>query len=124
MEVWFNPSCSKSRAATSYLDEAGVDYTVRRYLDEPPTAEELEAALDRLDLQPWELARTGEQVAADIGLTDLPRDAEHRDQWVAAMVEHPILIQRPVLTADDGTTVVGRDPESLQRLLGRGGSTL
>lgn len=124
MEVWFNPSCSKSRAATSYLDEAGVDYTVRRYLDDPPTADELEAVLDRLGLEPWELARTGEKVATEIGLTDLPRDAEHRDRWVAAMVAHPVLIQRPVLTADDGTTVVGRDPESLRRLLGRSGSTL
>ena len=54
----------------------------------------------------------------------MPRDAEHRDRWVAAMVAHPVLIQRPVLTADDGTTVVGRDPESLRRLLGRSGSTL
>lgn len=117
MEVWSNPSCSKSRAATSYLDEAGVDYTVRRYLDDPPTAEELEAVLDRLGLEPWDLARTGEQVADEIGLADIPREAAHRDRWVAAMVEHPILIQRPILTADDGTTVVGRDPESLRRLL-------
>ena len=117
MEVWSNPSCSKSRAATSYLDEAGVDYTVRRYLDDPPTAEELEAVLDRLGMEPWDLVRTGEQVASDIGLADVPREAAHRDRWVAAMVEHPILIQRPILTADDGTTVVGRDPESLRRLL-------
>ena len=119
MEVWVNPSCSKCRAATSFLDEAGVDYTVRRYLEEPPTAAELEAVLDRLGLEPWEVARTGEQVAKEIGLAQVPRDAEHRDRWIAAMVEHPALIQRPILTADDGTTVVGRDPESLERVLGR-----
>jgi arsenate reductase (glutaredoxin) len=113
MEIWVNPACSKCRAATSYLDEAGVDYTVRRYLDDPPTAEELGAVLARLGLEPWDVARTGEAVAGEIGLADLPRDPAHRDRWVAAMVAHPILIQRPILTADDGTTVVGRDQDAL-----------
>lgn len=113
MEIWVNPACSKCRAATSYLDEVGIDYTVRRYLDDPPTAEELAAVLDRLGLEPWDLARTKEKVAAEIGLAGFPRTAAHRDRWIAAMVEHPILIQRPILTADDGSTVVGRDAESL-----------
>jgi len=117
MEIWVNPACSKCRAATAYLDEAGVDYTVRRYLDEPPTVEELTHVLDRLALEPWDVARTGEAVAKDIGLTELPRDAASRERWVAAMVEHPILIQRPILTADDGTTVVGREPDALRRVV-------
>ena len=116
MEIWVNPACSKCRAATAYLDEAGIDYTVRRYLDDPPTATELTAVLDRLGLEPWDVARTNEKVAKEIGLAGLPRDPAHRDDWVAAMVAHPVLIQRPILTADDGTTVVGRDPESLARV--------
>jgi arsenate reductase (glutaredoxin) len=115
VEIWFNPACSKCRAATAHLDEVGVDYTVRRYLDDPPTADELTTVLDRLGLEPWDVARTGEKVAKEIGLADLPRDPDARERWVAAMVEHPILIQRPILTADDGTTVVGRDPDSLHR---------
>ena len=117
MEIWVNPACSKCQAATAYLDQAGVDYTVRRYLDEPPTVEELTAVLDRLGLEPWDVARTGEAVAKDIGLTDLPRDAASRERWVAAMVEHPILIQRPILTADDGTTVLGREDDALHRVV-------
>jgi arsenate reductase len=115
VEIWINPACSKCQAATAYLDEAGIDYTVRRYLDEPPTAEELIAVLDRLGLEPWDVARTGETVAAEIGLGELPRDTQHRRRWLAAMVEHPILIQRPLLTADDGTTVVGRDLDLVNR---------
>ena len=115
VEIWVNPACSKCRAATAYLDEAGIDYTVRRYLDEPPTVQELEDVLARLGLEPWDLARTGEGVAQEIGLDRLPRDAEHRDRWVAAMVEHPVLVQRPILTAADGTTVVGRDADALHR---------
>jgi len=114
MEIWVNPSCSKCRAATSYLDDAGVAYTVRRYLDDPPTAEELTVVLERLGLEPWDVARTKEPVAAEIGLRDLARDPDHRRAWVEALVAHPVLIQRPILTADDGTTVVGRDDASLE----------
>ena len=124
MEIWVNPACSKCRAATALLDEAGIDYTVRRYLDEPPTADELTAVLDRLGLEPWDVARTGEAVAADIGLAQIPKDDDNRDRWVAAMVAHPILIQRPILTADDGTTVVGRDPDALRKAVAAEGEPL
>lgn len=114
MEIWVNPSCSKCRAATATLDEAGVAYTVRRYLDDPPTVEELRAVVERLGVEPWHVARDKETRESGI---DLPRDADHRDEWLAAMVAHPRVIQRPILTADDGTTVVGRDGDSLDRAI-------
>jgi arsenate reductase (glutaredoxin) len=117
MEIWLNPACSKCRAAVAELDAAGVDYTVRRYLDDPPTPQELAEVLNRMGLEPWHIARTGEPVAKEIGLADLPRDAENRDRWISAMVQHPILIQRPIITADDGTTVVGRDPDSVDTVI-------
>ena len=117
MEIWINPACSKCRAATSTLDEAGIEYTVRRYLDEPPTTQELDDVLGRLGLEPWDITRIGETVAKEIGLADLPRDAENRARWIEALVAHPILIQRPIITADDGTTVVGRDPDSVDRVI-------
>lgn len=115
MEIWINPACSKCRVATAALDEAGVEYTVRRYLDDPPTAEELTEVLTRLNLDPWHLVRMNEPAAKP--LKTLPRDDSHREQWIDAMVTNPILIQRPILTTDDGTTVVARDPETLSRLL-------
>ena len=90
-------------------------YTVRRYLDDPPTAEELDAVLTRLDLDPWDLVRHNEPAAKP--LRDLPRDNAHRAAWIQAMVTNPILIQRPILTADDTTTAVARDPETLARFL-------
>jgi len=117
MEIWVNPACSKCRAATTALDEAGVDYTVRRYLEEPPTRAELEAVLDRLGLEPWDITRTKEAATHDADLLGVPKDAGHRDRWLDALAAHPQLIQRPIITADDGTTVVGRDPESLTRVL-------
>ena len=115
MEIWVNPACSKCRAATEALDEAGVEYTVRRYLDEPPTRTELEAVLARLGLEPWHITRMGEPES--VAVTGLPRTEEARSEWLQALVDHPRLIQRPIITADDGTTVVGRDPESLAQVL-------
>ena len=115
MEIWLNPACSKCRAATAALDEAGVDYTVRRYLDEPPTRAELDDVLARLGLEPWDITRAGEPEAAAV--RDLPRSPEARDRWLDALAEHPRLIQRPIVTADHGTTVVARDPASLARVL-------
>ena len=48
---------------------------------------------------------------------DLPREPEQREAWLAALADHPRAIQRPIITAANGTTVVGRDPESLGRVL-------
>jgi len=117
MEIWFNPRCSKCRAATATLDEAGADYTIRRYLDDPPTVAELADVVDRLGLEPWDIARTSEPATADAGLADLPRDAAHRAAWLEAMAAHPTLIQRPIITADDGTTVVGRSDDAVRSVL-------
>ncbi|MFL6004492.1 MAG: ArsC/Spx/MgsR family protein [Nocardioides sp.] len=114
MEIWLNPSCSKCRTAVAELDAAGVDYDVRRYLDDPPTVAELADVVSRLGLEPWDIARPKE--AREEGI-DLAREPGHRDAWLAALAEHPRALQRPILTAADGTTVVGRDPESLDRVL-------
>ena len=86
MEIWINPSCSKCRVAKSELDDAGIEYTERRYLDDVPTAAELAEVLDRMGLQPWDVARAKETKEAGI---DLPKDADHRDDWLAAMVAAP-----------------------------------
>ena len=115
MEIWLNPACSKCRTAVGDLDAAGVDYTVRRYLDDPPSAEELGAVVDRLGLEPWDVARDKE--AREEGI-ELPRDAAHRDDWLAALAAHPRALQRPIITAADGTTVVGRDEDSLRKVIG------
>lgn len=117
MEIWINPACSKCRSALSLLDEEGAEYTVRRYLDDPPTAGELEDVLRRLELEPWDITRTGEPVASELGLAEWPRDAAARGRWIDALAAHPSLIQRPIITADDGSAVVGRSPESVRSVL-------
>lgn len=120
MEVWFNPSCSKCRIAQEALDEAGVDYTVRRYLDEPPSEADLRRALTALGLQPWDITRVNEPLARDLGLHEKPRDAE---AWIAVLAEHPSLIQRPIVLTEDGQAWIARDDETLAEVVHRGSQT-
>lgn len=117
MEIWINPNCSKCRSALSTLDAKGAQYTVRYYLQSPPTAREIEDVLRRLGLEPWDITRIGEPVAAELGMAKWPREKADRSRWVETLAAHPILIQRPIITADDGTAVVGRSPESVQWIL-------
>lgn len=117
MEIWINPDCSKCRSALSQLDAEGATYTVRRYLDDPPTEDELRLVLGRLGLEPWDITRAGEPVAAELGVTSWERTPAHRDRWIRALAAHPALIQRPIITQDDGTAVVARSPEAVRSAL-------
>ncbi|WP_189228134.1 arsenate reductase family protein [Streptomyces flaveolus] len=119
MEIWINPACSKCRSAISLLDAEGADYTVRRYLEDVPSEDEIREVLTRLGLEPWDITRTGEADAKELGLKDWPRDEASRDRWVAALAVHPKLIQRPIITAEDGTAVVGRSEEAVRDALSR-----
>lgn len=117
MELWFNPRCSKCRTAKEFLDEAGAEYTIRRYLEEPPTADEIRRVLGRLGLEPWEIVRTGEPVARELGISGWGKASDaDRERWIVAMAEHPALIQRPIITADDGRAVVGRSEDALKEI--------
>lgn len=117
MEIWINPACSKCASALEMLDEAGAAYTVRRYLENPPTPAELEDVLVRLGLEPWDIARLGEPAAEELELATWERTSQLRRRWLEALAARPELIQRPIITADDGTTVVGRSAESVRAVL-------
>jgi len=114
MELWHNPRCSKSRQAKTLLEEAGAAFDVRLYLEAPPSADALDRVLTALGREPWEFARLGEDLAKSLDLAAWPHD---RARWIAALVEHPKLIERPVLVADDGRAALGRPPEDVLALL-------
>ena len=97
--------------AKEALDEAGVKYTLRRYLDEPPTADELREVLDRLGLEPWDITRSTDPLAEAAGVAEWPRE---REAWLARLVANPALIQRPILVMPDGSAWVARDQEAVQ----------
>lgn len=120
MEIWINPACSKCRSAISLLDAEGAEYTVRRYLEDVPGEDEIRAVLERLGLEPWDITRTQEEAARELGLKEWARDASTRDRWITALAEHPRLIQRPIITADDGTAMVARTEDAVQEALSRG----
>jgi arsenate reductase len=112
MELWHNPRCSKSRAAKAILDDRQVVYVERRYLEDPPDAATLERVLNALGKEPWEITRMGEDKAKILGLR-----AHDRREWIAVLAANPLLIERPILIADDRRAVVGRPPEKVKELL-------
>ena len=110
--LWHNARCSKSRQAKALLEDEGVDLEVREYLKEPPTRAELEALVDALDLEELrQVVRTGEDAYAQLGLAEADDD-----ELLDAMVDNPILLERPILVRGD-RAVVGRPPEDVRRLL-------
>lgn len=117
MEIWINPKCSKCHTALDTLDAAGATYTVRRYLENPPTTTDITDVLDRLSLQPWDITRTREPEADKAGLAKLTRTSADREAWITALAQHPTLIQRPILTTDDGFAVIARDQDSLNQAI-------
>lgn len=118
IEIWHNPRCSKSRQTLTLINDSGAEPRVRRYLEDPPYPAELEAALDALGIEPWELARLKEPLARELGLADLPREPGERQRWIVLLCENPKLIERPVVLSSDGRAVLGRPPEAVASLLG------
>nr|WP_174819986.1 arsenate reductase (glutaredoxin) [Ruegeria arenilitoris] len=111
IEYWHNPRCSKSRAGLALLQDRGAEVTVRKYLEDAPSADELRAVLSRLGIPVIQMMRRGEARFKELGLSqETPEEA-----LVQAMAENPILIERPVgITADKAA--IGRPPENLLTL--------
>lgn len=112
--VFHNPRCSTSRAALEAADDAGVAPAVVQYLKEPLDAAALRELLDKLEDPATDLVRRDARFAK-LGLSD--DDVATADQVVAVLVEHPELMQRPVLVKGD-RAIIGRPksrvPEFLQ----------
>lgn len=111
--ILHNPRCSKSRATLELLREHGVDPEVVLYLEQPPTASELEQWLQALAWEPRQLMRRKEAEYAELGLDE---PALSRAALIQAMVEHPRLIERPIVIRD-GRVRLGRPPEAVLELL-------
>jgi arsenate reductase len=110
--MYFNPACSKCRTADAILKEAGVEAVLVRYLDTPPTRDELTGLMERLGIrEPREMMRTGEAVYAELELA-----SAGPDQLLDAIVAHPILLERPIFIRGD-RAVIARPPERVNELL-------
>ncbi|TNE48938.1 MAG: arsenate reductase (glutaredoxin) [Deltaproteobacteria bacterium] len=112
-EIWHNPRCSKSRQTLQLLQDNGVEPTVKKYLDDPPSVEQLDEVLSLLGMEPKELVRTKEAVFKELGLG---KSELSREEWLKVMVENPKLLERPVVIHEQ-QAAVGRPPENVLALL-------
>lgn len=113
VSIYHNPRCSKSRQTLALLEERGIEPEIILYLDTPPSATTLKKLLKLLAISPRDLLRKGEETYKNNNLKnpDLS-DAE----LIAAMVEFPKLIERPIVTAN-GKAALGRPPEQVLEIL-------
>jgi arsenate reductase len=110
--LYHNPRCSKSRATLALLRERGVEARVVEYLDKPLTVSELEDLARKLGRPVGDWVRTGESAYAEAGLSAASSAAE----LLAAMAEHPILMERPIAVNGE-QAAVGRPPENVLAIL-------
>ena len=111
--IYHNPRCSKSRQTLELLTQRGLNPTVIDYLDTPPNHQQLDSILRGLEYQPRELMRRNEAEYSAQGLDDCELS---RDQLIAAMIQTPKLIQRPIVVAGD-KIAVGRPPDAVLTIL-------
>lgn len=110
VEIWHNPRCTKSRQTLALLEERGIEPTVVRYLDDPPTKTRLKAVAKMLGGADH-LVRTKEKAFAERELKGATKA-----QLIDAMAEEPKLIERPVVITAKGARI-GRPPESVLEVL-------
>ena len=110
--IYHNARCSKSRSACEIVAGRGIEARIVEYLKTPPSLDELRTVLQKLGMKASELVRRGEeeykQHYAGRTLTE--------DEWLDALIEHPILIERPIIVRGD-RAVIGRPPEKVLELL-------
>ena len=110
--IYHNPRCSKSRATLALLKERDIDPDIVLYLETPPDVGELKDLLGKLDKRAAEIVRRGE---AEYKACGLGKDSSEAD-IVAAMADHPRLIERPIVVRGD-RAVLGRPPENVLELI-------
>jgi arsenate reductase len=112
IEIYHNPRCGKSRACLAFIDESKQDYKIIPYLTETPNFEELQMLLKKLDLQPIQLVRIKEKV----WIENYKSKTLSNDEIIEAMVENPILIERPIVVKN-GKAIIGRDMDLVASFL-------
>ena len=113
VKIYHNPRCGKSRQTLQLLQQQGIEPEIVEYLKTPPNAQELNDILQKLDLEPRALMRKNETQYKANGLDDTSLD---RQTLITAMIEHPILIERPIVIAND-KAAIGRPPEAVLTIL-------
>ncbi len=109
--IYHNPRCNTSRKTLALLREKGVEPQIIEYLKTPYTAEQLKQLLGQLKMPANNLVRKKEAAAAGIDGANMSED-----QLIAAMVENPILVERPIVVSGR-KAALGRPPEAVLAVL-------
>lgn len=113
VRIFYNPKCSKCRLTMDILNENDVETAVIEYLKTPPAFDELSEVLDLLGMAPRDLMRKHEAPYKD---NDLDNPDLSREQLIQAMIDNPILIERPIIISGNKATI-GRPPEKVLDIL-------
>jgi len=116
--LWFDARCSASKRALELLRERGIEPTIRRFLEEPPTPEEIAAVVAKLGVPPRALARRDQDEYQALRLSDRTPDGE----LLRALAQHPRILERPILVGPE-RAVVARPPERALELVGASPAT-
>jgi len=111
--IYHNPMCGTSRKTLAILEESGADIEVIEYLKSPPAKDELRRLYERAGLKPSEGLRAKESLAHDL---DLTAGRVSEEGILDAMVENPILIERPIVETDKGVRLC-RPQEKVREIL-------
>ncbi len=110
--IYHNNRCGKSRGAVCILEEQQQPFETIEYLKQAPSVEEIKTILKKLNIAPHDLIRTKEPVYIELYKGKNLSDAE----WIQAMHEHPILIERPIVINGD-KAIIARPPEKVLEIL-------
>lgn len=111
--IFHNPRCSKSRQTLQIIKDRGLEPTIIQYLKTPPDKTALDNILKLLNMEPRDLMRRKESVYKELGLAN---PGLSREELLEAMIQHPILIERPIVLAH-GKAALGRPPEQVLDIL-------
>lgn len=111
--IYHNPRCSKSRQTLQLLKDNNIEPVVIEYLKSPPSAPVIDSILNRLNIEPRELMRKNETPYQE---NNLDNPVLTRTELIAAMVQHPILIERPIVVSNN-KAVIGRPPENVLEII-------
>lgn len=110
--IWHNPRCSKSRQTLALLNDKGLNPVVVEYLKTPPNAIEIRNVIEKLALSAHDMIRSKEAIYKALNLSP---DIEP-EVLISAMVENPVLIERPIVITD-AHAAIGRPPEAVLKIL-------
>jgi arsenate reductase (glutaredoxin) len=113
VKIYHNPRCSKSRQTLQLLQAQGIEPEIIEYLKTPPSVEQLNDILNKLDIQPRDLMRKNEKEYKETGMDN---DSLSREALIQGMVTNPKLIERPIVLANE-KAAIGRPPENVLTIL-------